>query len=182
MAKDGVEFAMIRALYRGYESGKLVDDKQFGRNMEGALMNNIRAGVYIFTQAVTEKEVEEEVARVTELLKPYKMTGPVVVDVEPAADGTGRMDRLTQDERTELVKIYCERIKEAGYRPMIYFNIETALKLLDLKALEDYEKWFAVYDSNMYYPYEYTMWQYTEKGTVKGIEGGVDMDIILELF
>ncbi len=182
VAGDGVEFAIIRAFYRGYETGKLVEDKQFAANISGALMNNLSVGVYAFTQAVTEKEVEEEVRYMTELLRPYKMTGPVVVDVEPAADGTGRMDRLKKEERTELVKIYCERLKEAGFRPMIYFNIETALKLLDLKQLEDYEKWFAVYDSAMYYPYEYTMWQYKETGTVNGIKDGVDMDIILEMF
>ena len=46
-----------------------------------------------------------------------------------------------------------------------------------MTKLEQYEKWYAFYDKYMYFPYEVSMWQYTEKGTVDGIEGMVDMNI-----
>ena len=49
--------------------------------------------------------------------------------------------------------------------------------MLDMTKLEQYEKWYAFYDKYMYFPYEVSMWQYTEKGTVDGIEGMVDMNI-----
>ena len=181
-AGDGVEFAIIRAMYRGYVSGKLVEDKEFRNNISGALANGVTAGVYVFTQAITREEVEEEVEMLKGLLADYEVKGPVVVDVERTAEGTGRMDLIDADLRTDLVGYFCQLVKEAGYRPMIYYNIETALLDLDLGRLEDYEKWFASYNSDFYFPYDYTVWQYTDKGNVSGINTTVDLDMTLESF
>ena len=178
VAADGVEHAFIRAMYRGYGSGKLVEDTSFKANVDGALSNGIKTGVYVFTQAVTRQEVEEEVEMLKGLLEPYTLEGPVVVDVEQTAEGTGRMDALDAATRTELVKYFCELVEQAGYHPMIYCNIETALLMLDIRELEDYEKWFDTYNKDFYYPYRYTVWQYTDKGHVDGIEGNVDLDLI----
>lgn len=178
VAGDGVEYAIIRAMYRGYGSGKLVEDTSFQTNIKGAAENGIKTGVYVFTQAITREEVEEEVEMLKGLLSPYQIEGPVVVDVEQTAEGTGRMDGLDPELRTDLVKYFCELVKEAGYRPMIYFNIETALLMVDLKELEPFEKWFATYNSDFYFPYDYTVWQYTDKGSINGIDGDVDLDLI----
>ena len=174
---SGVEFAMIRALYRGYSSGKLVEDEKFKNNIAGADANGIKAGVYIFTQAVNEAEVDEEIAMLKELVGENKVDYPVVVDVEEANAGEGRMDTLGIEERTSLIKYYCEKLKDAGYKPMIYFNIESALLMLDLTQLEDYDKWLAAYNSEFYYPYQYTLRQYSDSGSIDGIEGNVDLDI-----
>ena len=178
VASDGVEYAIVRAMYRGYGSGKLVEDEKFKDNANGAVENGITLGAYVFTQAITRKEVEEEVEMLKKLLEPYEIGGPVVVDVEKTAEGDGRMDNIDPKLRTELVGYFCELVKEAGYRPMIYFNIETALLMLDLKELEPYEKWFATYNHDFYYPYAYSVWQYTDKGRVDGIDGDVDLDLI----
>ena len=64
---------------------------------------------------------------------------------------------------------------------MVYHNTEMGAMLLDLSQLTDYPKWFAAYNKEFYWPYEYQLWQYSEKGTVKGIDGHVDLDIWLEL-
>ena len=60
---------------------------------------------------------------------------------------------------------------------MIYGNVKCFTKLLDMERLEEYEKWYAFYDNYMYMPYEVGMWQYSEKGVVKGIKGNVDLNI-----
>lgn len=177
VAGTNITFAMIRLMYRGYETGRLVEDKMFRSNIENAAANGIKTGVYIFTQAITKKEVDEEISMLSGLLGAYDISYPVVVDVEDVAGETDRMEQLTRDERTEIVRYYCERIREAGYEPMIYFNIHGALELIDLSALEEYDKWFAVYDSDFYYPYDYRMWQYKDTGRVEGITGNVDLDL-----
>ena len=48
---------------------------------------------------------------------------------------------------------------------------------LDISELEVYDKWFAYYNSDLYYPYAYKVWQYTDKGHVDGIAGEVDLNI-----
>ena len=49
--------------------------------------------------------------------------------------------------------------------------------MLDLSELEDYPKWFASYDTDFYYPYEYTVWQYADTGSIDGIDTPVDLDL-----
>lgn len=177
VAKTNVSFAMIRAMYRGYETGKMVEDKYFRTNLENAQRCGLDVGVYIFTQAISKAEVDEEVSMVSGLLGAYDIEYPVVVDVEDVPDGESRTQHLTKDERTELTRYYCEKLKDAGYQPMIYYNIRGAVELLDLKELEDYDKWFAVYDSDFYFPYAYKMWQYKDTGRVDGISGNVDLNL-----
>ena len=46
-----------------------------------------------------------------------------------------------------------------------------------MASFEDIEKWFAYYKTDLYFPYEYAVWQYTDKGTVDGIKGDVDLNI-----
>jgi GH25 family lysozyme M1 (1,4-beta-N-acetylmuramidase) len=68
-------------------------------------------------------------------------------------------------------------VEEAGYTPMVYCNMEMAVLMLDMEQLKDYDIWFAAYTDTLYYPYAYCMWQYSEKGTVDGIEGNVDLNL-----
>lgn len=176
VADDGVEFAFIRLAYRGYGTGKLVEDEFFKENIKGANDAGIKVGVYIYSQAINEQEVLEEAAFVLDRIAPYKVECPVVFDVEKVS-GDGRMNALSVEERTRLTAMFCQTIEDAGYKPMIYHNMEMGAMLLDLTQLENYEKWFAYYNQDMYYPYEYKLWQYSEKGSVRGISTEVDLNI-----
>lgn len=178
VAQDGVEFAILRVGIRGYGTGKLVVDEQFENNIKGALSNGIQVGVYFYSQSVNEAEVLEEAQVVLDQIAPYKVTGPVVYDAEKVTNA--RTSNLTMEERTAMAIAFCEKMKEAGYDPMIYVNLEAAFSMLDMTQLEEYDKWLAHYTTDMYYPYEYSMWQYSEKGKVQGISTDVDMNISFE--
>ena len=180
VAEDGVEFAFIRVGLRGYGTGKLVEDEYFEQNVQGALSAGIKVGVYIYSQAINEEELLEEANLVLEKIAPYKIECPVVFDVEKVSGSNGRMNALSLEERTNLTLLFCQTIENAGYKPMIYHNMEMGALMLDLETLEDYDKWFAYYNPDFYYPYEYKIWQYSHKGSVKGIQGEVDMNISFE--
>lgn len=183
VAADGVEFAFIRAVYRGYGTGKLVEDEMFETNVEGAQAAGIKVGVYVYSQAITEEELLEEANLVLEKVAPYELQCPIVYDVEKvSSDNKGRMDQITVEERTNLTALFCETVENAGYRSMIYHNLEMGALFLDLTALEEYDKWFAYYSDDMYYPYAYDIWQYTSKGTVAGISSEVDLNISFNAF
>lgn len=174
---DGVEYAFVRLGLRGYGSGKLVLDENFGDNMRGANEAGVMAGAYFFTQAITVDEAREEAQFVLENLADYDVPYPVVFDVEMIVGDKGRANGLTMQERTDITIAFCEAIREAGYTPMIYGNVKCFTKMLDITRLENYDKWYAFYDDYMYFPYAVSVWQYTEKGSVDGIEGKVDMNI-----
>lgn len=178
VAADGVEFAFVRAGLRGYGTeGKLVEDETFEQNVTGALQAGLKVGVYFYSQAITEEEVLEEANLVLEKVKPYNIQLPIVYDVEKVSGGKGRANALSVEERTHLTALFCQTIQDAGYKPMIYHNMEMSTLMLDLGQLEQYDKWFAYYNDDLYYPYAYKVWQYSEKGAVDGINEEVDLNI-----
>lgn len=174
---DGIDFAILRAGLRGYGSaGKLSLDNEIARNLEGTRAAGIPVGIYFYTMAVNEAEAEEEAQLVLDAIKGYDITWPVIIDVElPSA--VGRTDGLTPGQRTDVVITFCEKVKAAGYTPMIYANMRTFNERLELDRLEDYEKWFAQYFSRPYYPYDFGIWQYTSSGEVDGVSGTADLNI-----
>lgn len=180
VADDEVEYAFIRLGIRGYTEGEILVDDNFQENIRGALDHDIDVGVYFFTQATSEAEAEEEAEFVIDSIEKYDVTYPVVLDVESVSNKNARANNLTKEERTKYCILFCEKIKEAGYTPMIYGNLKTFMLLLDMEQLEDYDKWFAYYDEQMYFPYAFKIWQYTSTGKVSGIAGDVDLNISFE--
>lgn len=179
VAGDGIDFAFIRVGYRGSSEGKLVEDEYFLDNIEGALENGIDVGVYFYTQAVSTEEAKEEARFLLDLLEPYEITYPVVLDLEEV-DGKSRTDGMTQADYTDAALAFLETVESAGYKPMIYGNLKTFFLMLDLSRIEEYEKWFAYYQAPVYFPYEFSIWQYSSTGTVNGIKGDVDMNVCME--
>lgn len=172
----GVEFAMIRIGWRGSEQGLLDIDEYAQRNYEGAKAVGIKVGCYFFSQSISTQEAEEEAEYVLELTKDWELDMPIVYDWEyiSADSRTGSVDaRLL----TDCTIAFCERILQAGQTPMIYFNADQSHKQMFLEELTEYPFWLAMYESEMDYPYKIDMWQYTNTGTVPGIDGNVDLNL-----
>lgn len=177
---DGISFAMIRLGFRGYgESGKLVLDNKFVQNIQGATQAGLDVGVYFFSQAITVEEAVEEAEFVLSALKGYSITYPVVFDLENIDYDTARTDNLTVETATQVTDAFCQRIAQAGYRPMIYGNVAWMMDCIDLTQLTQYDRWLAQYQSPPTFPYQFHMWQYSHQGSVAGIEGSVDMNLLL---
>ncbi len=177
-AAAGVDFAMIRAAYRGTSTEGLVyTDAYFEQNIKGCAENGVKAGAYFFSQAITVEEAIEEANYIIEVLKPYKdkITFPVAFDTEKSDNA--RANDLSCEERTQIAKAFCETIKAAGYTPMIYFSTNWSVMNLDLEELTDYDIWYAYYADDIYYPYDYKIWQYASDGSLPGFSGHVDMNV-----
>lgn len=184
-AKAGVQFAMIRAGYRGYTEGALFEDEQFRRNMEEALAAGLEVGVYFFSQAVTEEEAVEEARFVLELIEGYEIAYPVVFDWEKQEKETSRTRDTGGETMTACTIAFCEVIEEAGYLPMVYFSPSKGYHELNLEQLLRWPFWLAHYTPDWQFTsfkYDFAMWQYEDKGQVPGIEGNVDLNICLTDF
>lgn len=175
--ESGIDFAIIRLGYRGYGTGEAHIDENFVKNIEGATKAGIETGVYFFSQAVTVDEAVEEANMVTDALKDYDITYPVVYDWEIIYDDSARTDNVPVDVLTDCCVAFCETVQDAGYTPMVYQNKKTTMFKLDLERLTEYDFWLAEYNSKPSYYYDFAMWQYTSKGSVPGIEGDVDLNI-----
>ncbi len=175
----GVEFAIIRAGYRGSVTGSLIEDPYFHINMKAAQASGVPVGVYFFTQAVNEVEAVEEASAVLELISEYQLEYPIYIDTE-GAGGNGRADNLDTETRTLVCEAFCRTISNAGYRAGVYASRNWLNNNLQTERLEQYQIWLAEYRSVPLYQGYYQMWQYTSKGSVDGMEGNVDFNISYE--
>lgn len=176
----GYEFAIIRVGYRGYgEEGLVCLDEQFDTNIQNAQAAGLDVGVYFFAQAINEEEAKEEAEFVLEHIAEYELQLPVVYDPESILDDEARTDDVSGEQFTKNTEVFCSMIEEAGYKPMIYSNMLWEAYELDLEDLEDYPIWYADYEPLPQTPYHFDFWQYTNEGSVDGIEGRTDLNIQL---
>ena len=175
---SGVKFAMIQVGYRGYETGALMDDAYFEENIQGAIENGIDVGVYFFSQAVSAEEARAEADFVLERVKKYKLQLPIVFDLEEVSNATDRVENTTSEERTQAAVTFMNHIKNAGYQAMVYSSSQLFETVFDINYLHDYDFWVADYSSVPNFNYHFSIWQYTDAGTVDGISTNVDMNIM----
>ncbi|MFR9310295.1 GH25 family lysozyme [Hydrogeniiclostridium mannosilyticum] len=182
---SGIEFVMIRVGYRGYGTGVLVLDDQFENNIKGAKAAGLKVGAYFFSQALNEAEAREEAAFMLKYLSKYSLDFPVAYDMENF-DPNYRTYSLNGN-RTQITNnaiAFCEVVKNAGYTPMVYYGSGN-LNNFDTNLLSSrYKIWFARYPSywdentKLNYNGHYDIWQYTSEGSVPGIAGNVDKNVM----
>lgn len=175
---QGYEFAFLRIGYRGYGTeGPVCLDETFFQNIEQAHKAGMDVGVYFFSQAVNEEEALEEAEFVLENLSGYELELPVVYDPENILDAEARTDHVSGEQFTKNAKVFCEKIREEGFEPMIYSNMLWEAFQWDLEELTEYPVWYADYEPKPQTPYDFSFWQYTNEGVVEGISGNVDLNI-----
>ncbi len=180
VAADGIDFAMIRIGYRGYEKGIMHRDKLSESYISGAQAAGIDVGVYFYSQAVSEAEAREEAVYVCELIKDSEIKYPVVFDWELPDDSEARTLGTTTETLNKCAAAFCQEITDRGYTAMLYSNLKMALTKYDMQTLSAYDFWYVEYKDGHNppsYPYELQMWQYASDGRVDGIDGYVDMNI-----
>ncbi|MDL2225127.1 hypothetical protein LJC20_02830, partial [Eubacteriales bacterium OttesenSCG-928-M02] len=181
--EGGLHFVMVRAGYRGYGSGVLVEDRMFKTHIEGAYKAGAKVGVYYYSQAINEVEAVEEASAAVALAKKYnvKVTYPIAIDLEYATSNrSGRADKLTAEERTKVAEAFCETVRSAGYTPMIYASKSwfSSNTYMIPSRLTKYKVWLAQWGVQQpTYTGRIDMWQYTSDGSMPGYSGRLDVNI-----
>ncbi|MCQ2549087.1 MAG: Ig-like domain-containing protein [Lachnospiraceae bacterium] len=171
---SGVSYVIIRCGYRGSTTGALIEDPKFRTNIQGAINAGLKVGIYFFTQAVNEVEAVEEASMTIGLIRGYKISYPVFLDVESSG---GRADGLDSGTRTKVVNAFCQTIRNSGYTAGVYANKTWLSSKMNAGALSGYKIWLAQYNTAPTYGGKYDLWQYSSKGSVGGISGNVDMNL-----
>lgn len=177
-AGDGISFAILRIGNRGYSQGGLQADSSFETNLTGAQENGLLVGCYFFSQAVSVEEAQEEADFVLSILNGRSMDLPVVFDWEHIeGEAEARSNSVDSETVTACAVAFCDRIAEAGYQTAVYCNGMLGYLHYDVAQLEGYDAWYAEYASWPSYAYAFDLWQYSNTGTVAGINGNVDLDL-----
>ena len=142
------------------------DDKYFKRNADECTRLGIPFGVYIYSYADTVEKAKSEAAHVLRLIKGYKLSYPVYLDLEENGTQVGAVERAN---------VFGDIIEEAGYFCGVYANLHWWKNYL--QGLERFTKWVAQWSSKCTYTGKHLdMWQYSETGKISGINGNVDMN------
>lgn len=178
VADSGVTFVIIRVAGRGYGStGNLYDDKLAQKNYEGAKKAGLKIGAYFFSQAISPEEAVEEAQYLLEKTADWELDMPLVYDWEYISEDARTAD-VDKQTLTNCMIAFCDEIQNAGKVPMIYFNPNHAKRMFHIEQVTDYPFWLAMYTDWMTFPYQFHMWQYTNAGTVPGVSGKVDINLL----
>lgn len=159
-----IDFAILRI---GYE---YTLDSQFRNYAAGCNANNIPFGVYIYSYAESEAEAIREAEFVISVLKDYEVDLPVFFDIEDSCQSA-----LGSAAIQNIVKAFCETIKDAGYEPGLYTFLSWFNSYFSGSYYNSLPKWVAQIEvSNCSYAKGLTMWQYSWTGSFSGISGNVD--------
>lgn len=177
--KDGVEFAIIRLGY-GMDLKKQ-DDTYAIYNMTECERLNIPYGVYMFSYATKvggTKGVVSEIAHTLRLLQGRKPSVGVFIDVEQ--DSYKNANPVPSGATVSSICLeFNKQLSAAGYKTGTYTNTYFYDTMVTNDELDKYSKWLADYYTDSYDTDTYMMWQYSSKGSVAGIGGNVDMDIMV---
>ena len=106
VAKDGVQFAVIRAGYGRELSQK---DKQFERNYAGAKAAGIKVGAYWYSYANSVERGEQEARACLKVLEGKRFELPIFFDQEYEKS----ILALSNKTRTDIVLKFLETVKGA---------------------------------------------------------------------
>ena len=173
-----VEFAFVRLGYRRSADGVLGEDEMARKNLREAADAGLKVGAYFFSQAITPEEAREEDRFALSILGEFPLDLPLAYDWE-TVQGSERTTDMNRQTLTDCVEAFCSEVEAEGYDTMVYFNRDLSNTLLDIRKLGGRSVWFAMYDTYPNAPCKPDYWQYTDKGTVPGIEGYVDFNLYL---
>lgn len=176
--ESGIEFAILRCGWRGYSGGSLNEDNCFRQNVEGAVAAGLHVGAYFFSQATSVLEAAEEAVFTARLLQGCPLDLPVFFDWEFIGTEPARTDGTDAHTVTEAALEFCRLLESEGYRAGVYSYIPDVYSMYELNSLRGMEIWMGDPGSWPEFWYDHTIWQYSFSGSIPGIEGNVDRDVI----
>ncbi|KAG4086990.1 glycoside hydrolase [Neocallimastix lanati (nom. inval.)] len=175
----GIEFVIMRAM------GSRVDvntgsriDTQFENNYSKVMNTKLKKGAYVYSLATNKAEMKKEIDELLEIINGKSFELPIYIDIEEESQFV-----MSKKELTEMIIYGCDLIKEKKYNAGIYIGcLKVEEKVIDVDLIKERgnEIWCARYH---YDPSKHdfsdlaTVFQYTNEGTVDGIEGNVDLDV-----
>ena len=166
---SGINIVLIRAGFGRETSQK---DSQFEAHYKGAKAAGLKIGVYWYSYADSISDAVNEANACLACLNGRKLDLPVYYDLEePWQQSFGRATLTTMAEK------FCDTIKKHGYRAGVYANAYWFSQCLNYSTLRNkYSIWLAQWASS--HSIACDIWQYSETGSVDGVNGNVDMNVI----
>lgn len=155
LKQAGVKFAIIRA---GFSTKKDVTMDKFVADCK---IHSIDYGFYWYSYAMSVEQALTEAEKCIEVIKNLSPIYPVFFDMEEKKQISG----LSTDIRTKMAIAFCEKIRQAGFKPGVYANPSFMEHYYDKsRIVGKYDIWLAHWTNSPDFPSKYnygqTMWQW----------------------
>ncbi len=168
----GCDFVIIRI--GGLDDGELYTDKCYRDNIKNAKAAGLKVGIYWHAEEGSVQEVEKSLDYMLDLLDGEELDFPIAYDWEDFMhfQNYGMNIRDIND----CFDAFCEGVEAEGYSACLYSSIN----FLEHIWTNDkpHPVWMANYTSKTSYTGDYFMWQHSNTGSIDGISGAVDFNIL----
>lgn len=172
---DGYAFVYVKST-----EGKSYVDPMFETNVKNANDVGLDIGAYHFARPDQDNAVDEANFFVTQIMKVNTTLMPVLDLEAPSSTSVMSGAKIVDWART-----FINTVQAATGRRVMLYTGNWFIDRFHLSGLSDIPLWDSVYSSTP--PSddggwtEWTMWQYTDRGHVDGINGNVDLDVAVSL-
>ena len=173
---SGIKFVIIRD---GYGNSVGQKDSKFDYNITNALKNNLLVGIYHFSYATSIAEAEQEAQICNQIISKYKINIKLPVFFDWEYDSFNYYKKKkgvspTNSLINQMNVAFSNKIGSLGYKKGLYFNNDYRKNVLTSSTINLGAKWLADYTNSP--AISCTIQQYSDKGSVNGISGSVDLD------
>lgn len=173
-AKPHIEFATIRC---GFGANKMAnDDARWDRNASECARLGIPFYARFFSTATTEAEARSEADRALRQLKDH----PEVLGIYLELEDPDMRAACTAEQIRKHATIFAETLEAAGYQVGIFSNLSCWNSILTAEDYDKWDRWIAYWPKDGVtppnYSKNYTIWQFTNQGSVPGISGNVRLN------
>ncbi len=171
LKSQGIDGVIIRIGWIGSFQNHTID-KYFNEYYKKAKEQNLKIGFYVYNYCRIMSNFTNAINWIKNIIinKDYDL--PIFLDMEDTS-----IQFLGKENLTNQCIQFCNSFKNSG----IYANKNWFNNLLDFEKIKQYKIWLAEWTikSKPSFNKKYDLWQYTDKGHIKGIVGNVDCNKIV---
>ena len=172
LKEEGVEFVVLKLGGQTKIDGEYKIDPKFYQNIEGAINNDIKVGVYFYSYANSEKDAIKQANFIVDTLEDKKIDLPIFFDWENWNSYT--KFHISFNTLNKIASSFINRVEELGYKGVLY---SSKYYLENIWYEDNYDNWLAYYNEDFENYHNYYMWQICDNGKIDGINGYVDVNI-----
>ena len=171
---QGVDFVILKI-----GSTKSGMEPTFTMDYEGARAAGLEVGVYFYTYSTDVESILKDAESLLLWLEGKQFEYPIYLDLEDSS-----LSKLGKNRLSAMCEAFLCRLQENGYYTGLYTNHTWLTTVLDTPRIVSlFDIWYARYPltekptwNEEKYGKQLGMWQYTESGTLDGLDGYFDFN------
>ncbi len=171
---QGFDFVILKA-----GSTKSGIEPTFEMDYAGARAAGLEIGAYFYTYSNTVSGISQDADRLLLWLEGKKFEYPIYLDLEDAS-----LSSLGKNHLSAMCETFLCKLQQNGYYAGLYTNHTWLTTILDTARMVTlFDLWYARYPGTSMptwneekYGKQLGMWQYTQSGSIQGVEGNFDFN------